>query len=362
MRRLRSLAVVLAAGGLWVVVPGGVAHAHPLGNFTVNHYAHLQLFPDRVELTAVVDRAEIPAAQALQTIAPDGPPSPDELSAAAGSECPDVADSLRLTVDGRTVGWRTGRSALEAVPGAAGLPTLRLTCDFTAQVDLGEDSVVSFEAVYLAERVGWREVTADGEGVRLVDSPVPVVSISDELRDYPDDLLASPLDVRSFTVATEPGENTGTGAAARTGVGDPFSSALVALDRRLEDLVGDRALTPLVGVLAVRARRRSRQRARHAARARESSDGRVPGRAARPYPRRAHRWSHRDGDAHGRRPGPRPGVVAVQRAGRRPGHPLARGRQRHARRGHRRVHAAGRVDRVAAHPGARGQGCRRTTT
>ncbi|WP_324275385.1 hypothetical protein [Blastococcus brunescens] len=76
-------------------------------------------------------------------------------------------------------------------------------------------------------------------------------SISDELRAYPDDLLSSPVDVRAFTVATEPGQNTGAGAALTPESGDPFSSALAAVDRWLEDLVGDRGLTPLVGTLAV---------------------------------------------------------------------------------------------------------------
>jgi ABC-type nickel/cobalt efflux system permease component RcnA len=65
------------------------------------------------------------------------------------------------------------------------------------------------------------------------------------------DLLASPVDVRSFTVATEPGPNTDHGASIRPGSGDPFSTLVAGLDRRLEDLIGARGLTPLVGSLAV---------------------------------------------------------------------------------------------------------------
>jgi nickel/cobalt transporter (NicO) family protein len=251
VRRRRLLAVALAAGALWVAVPGGVAQAHPLGNFTVNHYDHVRLFPDRVDVTSVVDRAEIPTAQILQTIAPDGSPSPEQLAAAATTECPDVAEAVTLTVDGRAVTWQVTDGTLEAVPGAAGLTTLRLSCQFSAEATLDDEGEVFFEDSYLADRVGWREVTADGEGVRLIGSPVPVASISDELRDYPDDLLTSPIGVRSFTVATEPGENTGAGTAITPEDGDPFSSALAALDRRLEDLIGDRGLTPLVGALAV---------------------------------------------------------------------------------------------------------------
>ena len=250
MRGRRLLAIGLGAVALWLGGPG-VAQAHPLGNFTVNHYAHVELFPDRVELTAVVDRAEIPTAQALQTIAPDGSPSPEQLAAAAATECADVAPALTLTLDGRAVDWRSTGDTLETRPGAAGLPTLRLTCGFTADAALDGEREVAFQNRYLADRVGWREVTADGDGVRLIDSPVPVASISDELREYPGDLLASPVDVRSFRVSTEPGVNTGPGAATTTDDGDPFSGTLAALDRRFEDLIGNRGMTPLVGGLAL---------------------------------------------------------------------------------------------------------------
>ena len=250
MRGRRLLAVPLGAGVLWLAVPG-VADAHPLGNFTINHYAHVQLFPDRVELTAVVDRAEIPTAQAVQAIAPDGSPTPEQLADAAATECADVAAALTLTVDGRPLDPQPTGRTLETQPGAAGLPTLRLTCGFTAHAALDGSRQIAFEDAYLADRVGWREVTADGEGVRLIDSPVPVASISDELRAYPGDLLSSPVDVRGFTVATAPGRNTGAGATIGADRGDPFGSALAALDRRLEDLIGGRELTALVGTLAV---------------------------------------------------------------------------------------------------------------
>ena len=140
---------------------------------------------------------------------------------------------------------------MELVPGAANLPTLRLTCDLRAAADLGRPAVVDFVDEHLSGPVGWREITADGDGVRLLDSPVPVQSPTDELRAYPRDLLASPIDVRTFSVQTEPGENTGAGTAIVPATGDPFSGALAAVDRWLEDLVGDRGLTPLVGALAV---------------------------------------------------------------------------------------------------------------
>lgn len=53
------LGVVVALGG-----PGGTAHAHPLGNFTVGRYDGLVAGPGRLTVDHVEDLAEIPAAQA----------------------------------------------------------------------------------------------------------------------------------------------------------------------------------------------------------------------------------------------------------------------------------------------------------
>jgi nickel/cobalt exporter len=57
--------------------------------------------------------------------------------------------------------------------------------------------------------------------------------------------------VRSLEVATEPGDNPGGGTPVSVRSGDPFSTALAALDRRVQSLVGGRGMTPVVGALAV---------------------------------------------------------------------------------------------------------------
>jgi nickel/cobalt exporter len=249
--RRRLPAVLLAAAALWAVVPAGVASAHPLGNFTVNHYDHLELAPGEVRLTAIVDRAEIPTAQLLPSIAAGDVLTEAEAATAAEPECAEVGAAVQVSVDGRALEWRATGSTLETVPGAAGLPTLRLSCGFRAEADLDGESQVSAADTYLTDRVGWREMTAVGDGVALLDSPVPVASVSDELRTYPVDLLASPVDVRSFTVATRPGVTTGTGATIVPGSGDPFTDVVAGLDRRFEGLIGSDDLTVAVGALAV---------------------------------------------------------------------------------------------------------------
>src|SRR5262249_42409560 len=105
---------------------------------------------------------------------------------------------------------------------------------------------------FRADRVGWRELTAVGHGVRLVDSPLPASSVTGELRRYPPDLLSSPLDVRSARLRVEPGEG-GPGAGAPGPA--PGGTSLVprwtaGAEQVLRNLGGGR-LTPLIGVLAV---------------------------------------------------------------------------------------------------------------
>ena len=246
----RALVVAIGALAL-VLLPVAAAGAHPLGNFTVNHSDALLLTPDGVELTAVVDRAEIPTAQALRDIAPDGSPTDDVLAASAVQQCEALAGDVRLTVDGEAAAWTVTDTSLEVLPGAAGLPTLRLTCQLRAEADLRSPSTIGFRDDHLSGQVGWREITADGDGVRLIDSPVPVESPSDQLRTYPDELLTSPVDVRSLEVTTEPGDNAGSGSSSGTGSGDPFGATMASLDRRLQDLVGDGGLTPIVGTFAL---------------------------------------------------------------------------------------------------------------
>ena len=65
-RRSRRRGLVLA-----LVVPA-VALAHPLGNFTINHYAGIRVEPDRSLLDVVIDQAEIPTFQARLGFDTDG--------------------------------------------------------------------------------------------------------------------------------------------------------------------------------------------------------------------------------------------------------------------------------------------------
>ncbi|MDQ3477493.1 MAG: High-affinity nickel-transporter, partial [Actinomycetota bacterium] len=233
-----------------MLIPIGAAQAHPLGNFTVNHYNGLELYPDRLDVLSIVDIAEIPTAQDLQALAPDGSVTEQQLDDAAQTRCADLSEAVSATVDGLPLTWDIRSTRLETRPGAGGLPTLRLTCELRASAELDQPRTVTFADNYRTDRVGWHEITADGFGVRLVDPPVGATSTSDELRTYPTDLLSSPLDQRSVQLRTEPGPNTRADAVVSTSSGDPFSSFISTLDCYLENLIGGE-LTLLVGTFAV---------------------------------------------------------------------------------------------------------------
>jgi len=220
--------------GTVLLSPASPASAHPMGNFSVNQYEGLTLRPDRVDVTVVVDYAEIPTLQQRSTM--DGT-----------RECHAVADAFETRVGDNRLQWTVTDPGLEYLPGAGGLQTSRLTCSFTASVRLG-DAVVNLVNRYRIDRVGWRELTAVSDGVRLVDSPLPTRSATDELRTYPQDLLSSALDQRSATIRVAPGSGGG-GSSSTATKSDPLTAWSAGAERKFQLLAGDR-LTPFVAILA----------------------------------------------------------------------------------------------------------------
>jgi ABC-type nickel/cobalt efflux system permease component RcnA len=93
--------------------------------------------------------------------------------------------------------------------------------------------------------VGWRELTATADGVRLPTSPLPVSSISAELTSYPKDLLTSAPDVRTATLHTEGAGDASPAAAAGGGIVTAGPDWLMTAQRKVESVVGGH-LSPLV--------------------------------------------------------------------------------------------------------------------
>ena len=95
----RRFFLALLLGAIAAGLPAAVL-AHPLGNFTINHYAGITVGRDRVQLDVVIDMAEIPTFQERLKIDANGDAdvSVDEAAAAAPVECATEGSALRLTI------------------------------------------------------------------------------------------------------------------------------------------------------------------------------------------------------------------------------------------------------------------------
>src|SRR5207244_11739626 len=75
------------------------ADAHPLGNFTVNRYSRLELYSDAIRVRYVLDMAEIPTFQEIDSIdlAGDGPPTASETEAYLSGKTAETLNRPHLT-------------------------------------------------------------------------------------------------------------------------------------------------------------------------------------------------------------------------------------------------------------------------
>jgi ABC-type nickel/cobalt efflux system permease component RcnA len=209
-RPRRVARALLLALGVLSIGPAA-AFAHPLGNFTINHFAGIRISSDRIDLDVVIDRAEIPTFQERQRLDTngDGTVAPAEIEAERQVACQALASDLWLTVGGRRAALAVAEAGLSFPPGAGGLSTMRLVCEYTAGVATGASTgtAVAFEDRSFAERIGWREIVMLGDRVTL-SGPFAAIDpegVSKRLTVYPTDLLTQPLDERSASVTAASG-------------------------------------------------------------------------------------------------------------------------------------------------------------
>ncbi|MEX2011003.1 MAG: hypothetical protein WEF51_02065 [Chloroflexota bacterium] len=216
-RRARRLAAV--AGVLAGLMIPAVAVAHPLGNITINHYAGIRVGLEEIRLDVVIDQAEIPTFEERSRLDADadGELSDAEVAAAREPECRALADLLELKVAGSAVTLASSGADL-TFPLGAGLPTMRLECQYVAALPapLPTDGVeIEFTDGSFEGRLGWREIVVEGDGtiVEATAGEFLTRSLSERLTRYPADRLATPLAMSTVKFRATPGGGTASPAA-----------------------------------------------------------------------------------------------------------------------------------------------------
>jgi ABC-type nickel/cobalt efflux system permease component RcnA len=215
-KRLYCLALIVLC-----LLHGQRSFAHPMGNFSVNHYSKISVEREGIKVSYIIDLAEIPTYQELQqgnVTANVGDPAVTRFVELRGAE---LGRGLSLLIDGKRLPLRLVSSQVIFPAGAGGLPTMEMGFVYRADYprvegtaypsttlrsgrdDKGEGGAFSKDRL-VAERAGslqysdnnypghagWKEIVADTPG--LISSSAPQTDRSAGLTNYPTDLLNSP--------------------------------------------------------------------------------------------------------------------------------------------------------------------------
>jgi nickel/cobalt transporter (NicO) family protein len=170
-----------------------------MGNFSISHYASIQIDPGVIDLHYIIDVAEIPTFQEIQEkgIVPQvGSPGMDLYLAGKAEE---LKKNLFLEINGGPVEIHTERSEAIFPPGAGGLPTMKIGVHYKAYFggsSSGGINRLDYRDENFPGRAGWKEVIASGSSkILLSEASVPDKDRSVQLTDYPTDLMNSPPQV-----------------------------------------------------------------------------------------------------------------------------------------------------------------------
>ena len=223
MLAVKPLSVASALGLLAILSMAPATFAHPMGNFSINHYSKIISGPRSIEIDYIIDMAEIPTFQQVQEsgmVPKEGDPS---LGAYLERQAASLKGGLRLSVDGNPLAMQTVSQKAIFPPGAGGLPTMKMGFVYRAILtnELSDTPVsVRFRDDNYPERAGWKEIVAvNGSGASLVNTSVPASDRSLELTNYPTDMLHSPPQTLEASLSIK---------AAPTGMQGENKSSLLA--------------------------------------------------------------------------------------------------------------------------------------
>jgi len=195
MRAIRPFLIAGAIDLLVFLSMSSAAYAHPMGNFSINHYSKIIPGTRTIEVDYIIDMAEIPTFQQMQESAAVPKVDDPGLLSFLRHESEILNNGITLRFDGKRLVLQTVSRQVIFPPGAGGLPTMKMGFSYTTTVPELRDSptVIRYRDDNYPDRTGWKEIVAvNGSGVALIEASVPAKDRSAELTNYPTDTLQSP--------------------------------------------------------------------------------------------------------------------------------------------------------------------------
>ncbi|MFN7998993.1 MAG: hypothetical protein U0Q18_35550 [Bryobacteraceae bacterium] len=178
-----------------------VVCAHPMGNFSVSHFARIEVDGSGARIRYVLDLAEIPSFELLQRWGLDAFGASEPLNRKAQEQAREWVRNLQIACDGRSVSPRFEGATVAVAKGAGGAPVLRISSLLKLPVAAGD---LTYEDRNYPDRAGWKEiVVVPGRGASLERSTQGATDRSQELTAYPaDPTVAPPQDLRASLMWT----------------------------------------------------------------------------------------------------------------------------------------------------------------
>lgn len=187
-RSLRWAIVIVAIG---IAIP---LLAHPMGNFSINHYSGIFLSREFLELHYIIDMAEIPTFQEIQATGIKADPQDPHISQYLRNKEAELTRGLTVKVDEQTLQLSCGDRQVIFPPGAGGLPTMKLgfVCRAAVARLAAGPHRVEYRDDNFPGRAGWKEIIVNADPELQLATSAPNHDRSSELSNYPTDLINSP--------------------------------------------------------------------------------------------------------------------------------------------------------------------------
>jgi hypothetical protein len=163
---------------------------HPMGNFSVNHYTRMEPGARGLIVTYVLDLAELPTTELIQSWGVDRDSPRSVMEAQANAQVRQWAANLKVAEEGKPILGVVESSQLYMEAGAANLPIYRISARIRF---LAKGGRIEYEDGNYITRAGWREIVARaGSGAELRSSSANSEERSQALTSYPKDQEKAP--------------------------------------------------------------------------------------------------------------------------------------------------------------------------